>query len=73
MMQNLAHCVSKWEAAVVCVGLCFVGVMSLVAESDIRTDLLSGIKATTTDDVKGLVIFWDCRVMRAIVMVSMAV
>ncbi len=53
-------------------GLCFVGVMSLVVESDARTDWLSGIGATTTDDVMWLFVFWDCRAMRVIVIVSAA-
>ncbi len=55
-----------------CVGLCFVGVMSLVTESDVRTNWLSGIEATTMEDVLGLVVFWDCMAMRAVMIVSMA-
>ncbi len=56
-MRNFARRVSDWEGSEVQDGLCFVGVISLVAESDVRTDLLSGIEATTTDDVIGLIIF----------------
>ncbi len=70
---KIAHQVSDWEAAALQEGLHFVGVMSLVAESDVRTDWLSSIKATAMDDVVGLFAFWDCRSMRAVVIVLMAV
>ncbi len=56
-MRNFAHFVSDWEGAVGRVGVHFVGVMSFVAESDIRTNWLSGTKVTTKDDVVGLVVF----------------
>ncbi len=49
-----------------------MGVMSFVAESVVRTDWLSGIEATTTEDVAGLAVLLDCRAMRAVVIVSMA-
>ncbi len=70
-MRNFASQVSDWEAAMVREGLSFVGVMSLVTESDVRTDWLSGIETTTMDDAVGLFIFWDCRAMRAVVIVLM--
>ncbi len=54
------------------VGLRFIGVMSFVIDSDIRTDWLSGIEAMTTKEVVGFAVFWDCRVTRAIVIVLMA-
>ncbi len=38
-------------------GLLFVGVMSLVIESDVRTNWLSSIEATTMDDVVGMFVF----------------
>ncbi len=44
----------------------------MVTESDVRTDLLSGTKVTTMDDVVGLVVFWDSRVTQAVVIVSLA-
>ncbi len=72
-MPNLASWVSNWEAAAVQEGICFVKVMSLVAESNVRTDWLSGIKATTKDDVVGLFLFWDCRVMGAVMIILLAV
>ncbi len=72
-MRNFAYCVSDWEAVKGQVGLCFVWVMSFVNESDVRTDWLSGTKVTTVDDVVGLVVFWDSRVTRAVVIVSMVV
>ncbi len=43
--------------------------MSFVNESDVRTNWLSGTKVTTTDDVVGMVVLWDCRVTRAVVIV----
>ncbi len=46
--------------------------MSLVSESDVRTDWLSGIGATTTDDVSGLVVFRSRRTLRVDVIVSTA-
>ncbi len=49
-----------------------MGVSSYVAESDVKTDWLSSIKETTTDDVVRLVVFWDSRVVHAVVIVSMA-
>ncbi len=54
------------------VGLRFEGVMSLVRESDVRTDWLSGIGATTTNDVSGLVVFWSCKALRVNVIGSTA-
>ncbi len=54
------------------VGLRFGVVLSLVNESDVRTDWLSDIGATTTDDVSGLVVFWFRRALRVAVMVSTA-
>ncbi len=54
------------------VGLRFEGVMSLDRESDFRTDWLSGIGATTTDDVLGLVVLWALRVLCVDVIVSTA-
>ncbi len=72
-MRNFARQVSNWEAAALWEGLCFVGVMSLVAESDVKTDWLSGIKATTTDDAMGLFVFRDCKAIGAVMIVLMAV
>ena len=46
--------------------------MSFVAESDVRTDWLSGAEATTTDVVVGLVVLWDSRVTQAVVILSLA-
>ncbi len=43
------------------VGLCFGGVFILVMESDVRTDWLSDIGATTTDGASGLVVLRFCR------------
>ncbi len=54
------------------VGLHFDGVFSLVSESDVRTDWLSDIRTTTTDDASGLAVFWFCRVLQADVIVSTA-
>ncbi len=54
-------------------GLHFMGVMSLVTESALRTDWLSGIEATTTEDVVGLIVLWDCNAMHAVVILLMAV
>ncbi len=71
-MRNFARCVSDWEAAVVRTGLCLVGVMSFVAESNVRNDWLSGTEVTTADDVVGLVVFWDSREMQAVVILSLA-
>ncbi len=53
----------------VLVGLRFDGVFSLVKESDIRTNWLSDIGATTTDDVSGLAVFWFRRALRVDVIV----
>ncbi len=50
----------------------FQGGISLVRESDVRTDWLSGIGATTTDEVSGLAVFWSCRALRVNVIVSTA-
>ncbi len=50
-----------------------MGVMSLVAESDVKTDWLSGIEATTTDDAMALFVFMDCKAMHAVVIMPMAV
>ena len=50
----------------------FLGVMSLVNESDVRTDRVSGIGATMTEEVLGLVVLWSLRVVRADVIVSTA-
>ncbi len=69
-IQNFAHQVSDWEAAALQEGLCFVGVMSLFPESDVMTKWFSSIDATTTDDVVWLFAFWDCRAMRAAMIVS---
>ncbi len=52
--------------------LCFVGVISFVNESDVRADWLSGIEAMTTEEVMGLVVFWEWRATRAVVIVLMA-
>ncbi len=49
-----------------------MGVMSLVAESVVRTNWLSGIEATTTEDVIGLTVLWDCNAMRVVVIGLMA-
>ncbi len=46
--------------------------MSLVRESDVRTDWLSGIGPTTTDEVLGLAVLWSCRALRVDVIVSTA-
>ncbi len=53
-------------------GLRFEGVISLVAESDIRANWVSDIEAASTDDVVGLFIFWECSTRRAVVIMSMA-
>ncbi len=68
----MAHRVSDWKAAAVQEGLLFVGVMSFVMESEVSTNWLSGIKATTTDDAMGFVAFWDRRAMHAVVIVLVA-
>ncbi len=47
--------------------------MSFVNESDIRTDWLSGTKVTMTDDVVGLVVLWDSRVICVVVIMSIVV
>ncbi len=54
------------------VGLRFDGLFSLVKESDVRTDWLSDIGATTTDDASGLAVFWFRRALRVNVIVSTA-
>ncbi len=54
------------------VGLCFGGVFCLVRESDVRTDWLSDIGATTTDGASGLVVLRFRRVLRVDVIVSTA-
>ncbi len=54
------------------VGLRFKGVLSLVRESDVRTDWLSDIGTTTTEDVLGLAVFWFRRAVQADVIVSTA-
>ncbi len=36
----------------------------MVRESDLRTDWLSGIGATTTEDVSGLVVYWSRKAWR---------
>ncbi len=46
--------------------------MSLVRESDMRTDWVSGIGATTTNDVLGLVVFWSRKALQVNVIVSTA-
>ncbi len=46
--------------------------MSLVAESDVRTDWLSGTEVTMIDDVIGVVVLWESRVTQAIVILSLA-
>ncbi len=54
------------------VGLRLVGVMSFVAESDVRTDWLSGAEATMMDVVVRLVVLWDSRVFQAVEILSLA-
>ncbi len=49
-----------------------MGVTSFVMELDVRTDWLSGVVATTTEGAVGLVVFSDCKVMRAVVIVLTA-
>ncbi len=80
---NLVCCVSKdwwsnrlgvaWEAVAGQVRLCFVGVMSFVNKSNVRIDWLSGTKVTMMYDVVGLVVLWNSRVTRAVVIMSMVV
>ncbi len=54
------------------VGLRFDGAFSLVRESDARTDWLSDIGTTTTEDAWGLAVLWFCRALQADVRVSTA-